>query len=51
MSKQVNTVLEVHEIHDYPKPLGGLRKFAVIEYEITKVEINRFYLYQKEELK
>ena len=49
MSKRVQRVLEIHEMFDYPKPLGGPRKFMVIEYEVTKIEINRYKVYQKEE--
>ena len=51
MSKQTNNILEVVEMHGYPHPRGGLRKFMVIEYEVIKVEINRYYVYQKEEEK
>ena len=48
MSKIAQKILEVLEMHDYPHPRGGLRKFMVIEYEVTKIEVNRYYVYQEE---
>ena len=45
----VNTTreLEVIEVFPYPNPTIGERSFMVIEYEVTKKEINRYTLVQR----
>ena len=42
MSKQVKTEFETLEITSYPKAPEGPRRFLIIEYRITKEEINRY---------
>ncbi len=45
MSKNTTRELEVMEVFNYPNPTkGGERRFMVIEYEVTKKEINRYIL-------
>ena len=44
MSKQITTELEVREITSYPDAPIGPKRFLVIEYKVTKEEINRYNL-------
>ena len=44
MSENTTNKLEVNEIFNYPNPTIGERSFMVVEYEITKKEINRYIL-------
>lgn len=49
MSKNTTRELEVREVFDYPYPLlSKERRFMVIEYEVTKKEINRYIVYQRD---
>ncbi|MCK4819590.1 hypothetical protein KA005_27730 [bacterium] len=47
MSKNTTRELEVREMFNYPDPRGD-RRFMVIEYEVTKKEVNRYILIQKD---
>ena len=47
MSENTTRELEVREIFNYPDPKED-REFMVIEYEVTKKEINRYILIQRD---
>ncbi len=47
MSENTTRELEVIEVFNYPDPRGD-RRFMVIEYEVTRKEINRYQLIQRD---
>lgn len=49
MSRQIKRELEVLEVTSYPKAPVGPRRFLIIEYKITKEEINRYEVVLKDE--
>ena len=48
MSETTKIELVVTEVFNYPNPFVKSRRFMVIEYEVTRKEINRYLLVQKE---
>lgn len=47
MSVTTKRELEVKEVYNYPNPTIGKRRFMVIEYEVTRKEINRYEVFQR----
>jgi len=47
MSVNTTRELKVIEVFPYPNPTKGERSFMVIEYEVTRKEINRYQLVQR----